>query len=59
MKRLGPRTEPSGATREIVILLAVLPIDTEYDRYEREERNQLWAMEEIPNQVDSRVSGIV
>ena len=58
MKRLGPRTEPCGTTREIVILLAVPSIETEYDRDEREERNQLWAMDEIPNQVDSRVSSI-
>ena len=41
-----------------MILLAVPPIDTEYDRDEREERNQLWAMEEGPNQVNSRVSSI-
>ena len=42
-----------------MILLGVPPIDREDKRDERQERNQLRKMEEIPNQVDSRVSSIV
>ena len=41
-----------------MILLGVPPIDTEDECGERYKWNQLREMEDIPNQVDSRVSNI-